>query len=166
MKIRPTVLTSVGLAVASSIAFALHAPQASKPAHRLSELALLAGAWIADESPVQIEEHWIEPKAGAMFGCGRTIRDDKTLAFEFLRIERRQDGEIYYVAQPGGRCPATDFKLTSVSGGEFLFENPEHDFPQRIRYELNDDGSMTASIEGELGGESTAQRVHFRRAKN
>lgn len=38
-----------------------------------------------------------------------------------------------------------------------VFENREHDFPQRIIYWLDDDGSLRARIEGTIGGQSRSQ---------
>jgi hypothetical protein len=58
------------------------------------------------------------------------------------------------VASPKGRCPATDFKLTHLAGQEATFENPEHDFPKRIIYRKNFDGSLTAIIDGGAGTKS------------
>ncbi len=49
-----------------------------------------------------------------MMGVSRTVAGDKTVEFEYLRIEQRADG-IYYVAHPKARCPGTDFKLTRAS---------------------------------------------------
>ena len=88
-----------------------------------------------------------------MIGMGRTIAGGKTVEFEYLRIEQRAD-QIYYVASPKGRCPGTDFKLTRLAGQEATFENPEHDFPKRIIYRKNSDGSLTASIDGGAGTKS------------
>lgn len=47
-------------------------------------------------------------------------------------------GVQMYIAQPGGR-PPTSFKRTA--GGEHWvrFENPDHDFPQRIEYRRQGD---------------------------
>jgi hypothetical protein len=36
----------------------------------------------------------------------RTLEGDRTVAFEFVRIEARADG-VYYVAQPGGPAMPT-----------------------------------------------------------
>lgn len=87
------------------------------------------------------------PSGGSMIGMGRTIAGGKTVEFEYLRIEERA-GQIYYVASPKGRCPGTDFNLTRLAPQEAVFENPEHDFPKRIIYRKNPDGSLTASIDG------------------
>ncbi len=88
-----------------------------------------------------------------MIGMGRTIAGGKTVEFEYLRLEQRGDG-IYYVAHPKARSPGTDFKLTRLSAQEAVFENPQHDFPKRIIYRKNADGSLTASIDGGEGTRS------------
>lgn len=117
----------------------------------ISQLAWMSGDWqITQGAKVQIEEHWMAPAGGSMIGMGRTIKDGRTVEFEFLRIEER-DGQIYYVANPQGRCPATDFKLTHMSSQEVIFENPDHDFPKRVIYRRNSDGSLTASVDGGPG---------------
>ena len=48
-----------------------------------------------------------------MLGMGRTVAGNRTVEFEFLRLEQRGDG-IYYIASPKGRCPVTEFKLTKL----------------------------------------------------
>lgn len=127
----------------------------------ISQLSWIAGDWqTAPGGRAQIEEHWTLPAGGSMLGMSRTVAGGKTAEFEFLRIEQREDG-IFYVAQPKGRCPATDFKLTRVASQEAVFENPKHDFPKRIIYRKTADDSLTASIDG---GEGTKAMVFsFRR---
>jgi hypothetical protein len=97
-----------------------------------------------------------------MIGMARAVVGGKTAAFEFLRIETREDG-IYYVAQPQGRCPATPFKLVSLDAGEAVFANPEHDFPKRIRYRRGPDGTLIARVEGDPGDAEQALDYHFRK---
>ena len=84
-----------------------------------------------------------------MLGVSRTVVGDKAVGFEFLRVEARPEG-VYYVAQPNGRA-GTEFKLTKLEGESAVFENPEHDHPKIIRYRKNEDGSLTARIEGDEG---------------
>ena len=146
------------------ILFVLTAPtQSATIASDIAELSWISGDWqTAPGGRAQIEEHWIQPAGGTMMGVSRTVVGGKTAEFEFLRIEQRDDG-IYYVAQPKGRCPATDFKLTRVSAQEAVFENPTHDFPTRIIYRKSAEDSLTASIDG---GEGTKQMSFaFRRMK-
>lgn len=130
----------------------------------LADVSWIAGDWqTAPGGRAQIEEHWTSVAGGSMMGMGRTVAGDKTVEFEYLRIEQRADG-VYYVAHPKARCPGTDFKLTKVSATEAVFENPQHDFPKRIIYRKTGDDSLTASIDG---GEGTkAMAFAFRRMRS
>jgi hypothetical protein len=120
----------------------------------IAQLSWIAGDWQSDPGgKAQIEEHWTKPSGGSMLGMSRTVAGDKTVEYEYLRIEQRGD-DIYYVAHPRARCPGTDFKLARLSAQEALFENPEHDFPKRIVYRKGTDGSLTASIDGGEGTKS------------
>jgi len=129
----------------------------------LADLAWIAGAWeTAPGGKRQSEEHWTTAAGATMMGMSRTVAGEKTVEFEYLRIEQRADG-IYYVAHPKARCPGTDFKLTRASANEAVFENPQHDFPKRIIYRKGADDSLTASVDG---GEGTkAISYAYRRTK-
>ena len=117
----------------------------------LADIAWIAGDWqTAPGGKSQIEEHWTQVAGATMIGMGRTVRGDKTIEFEYLRIEQRDDG-IYYVAHPKASCPGTDFKLIRASATEAVFENPQHDFPKRIIYRKGADDSLTATIDGGEG---------------
>jgi hypothetical protein len=144
--------------IATACVFAL--PQSltkfapSNSASKLSDLSWIAGAWqTATGGRAQIEEYWMPPAGGSMLGISRTVAGEKTVEYEYLRIEKRGE-DIFYVASPGARCPATDFKLTRVSNQEAVFENPQHDFPKRIIYRKGSDGSLTASIDAGEGTKS------------
>jgi hypothetical protein len=114
----------------------------------------MSGRWqTAAGGRVRIEEHWMAPAGSSMLGMSRTVAGDKTVEFEYIRVEQRADG-IYYVAHPKARCPGTDFKLTGLTGVQAVFENPAHDFPKRIIYQKGSDGSLTASIDGGAGTKS------------
>ena len=123
----------------------------------LEGVRFMEGDWRGESGQARIEEHWIEAAGGTMLGVSRTIVSGRTVAFEFLRIEAREDG-VFYVAQPNGR-PPTDFKLTRVSAGEAVFENRQHDHPKTIRYRLSD-GTLVAEVEGDEG----KQEFQFRKS--
>jgi hypothetical protein len=120
---------------------------------RLAQVAWIGGAWTGGQGTLTIEEHWTPPAGGAMLGVSRTIKADRMVAFEFLRIVER-DGGLVYIAQPNGR-PPTEFTLTSVDEASATFENPAHDFPKKIRYAKRADGALEATISGEGGRPQT-----------
>jgi hypothetical protein len=125
----------------------------------IGDLAWLAGAWVGTRGKSSIEERWSPPSGGAMLGTSRTVARDRMVAFEFLRVVER-DGGLVYVAQPGG-APPTEFRLTERTGARAVFENPRHDSPQRIMYELSAEGRLSASIGFANGGRP--QRFEFER---
>ncbi|MGI8835830.1 MAG: DUF6265 family protein [Pyrinomonadaceae bacterium] len=142
------------LAIISGLAEArLNPPAPAK--QTISGLEWMSGDWQTTRDRAQIEEHWTKPAAVTMIGMGRTIVGDRTAEFEYLRLEQRGD-EIYYVANPGARCPGADFKLTRLSGQEAMFENPQHDFPKRIIYRKNGEGSLLATVDGGEGTKAKA----------
>ncbi len=120
--------------------------QGGKPAARgtLTQLAWLAGTWSGGDGPVTFEERWTPAAGGAMLAVSRTLKGDRMVAFEFLRIVER-DGGLVYIAQPNGR-PPTEFTLTAITADSATFENPMHDFPKMIRYSRRADGSLEARV--------------------
>jgi len=116
----------------------------------LHELAFLAGHWVGESGQVEMEEIWTEPKGGVMLGLHRDVAPGEPAFFEFLMIEER-DGRMIYVASPRGRG-ATEFPLSKIEDSFVVFENFEHDYPQRIVYRRDGD-RLTARIEGEIDGE-------------
>lgn len=127
----------------------LQMPVAGQDAGALNKLGWLAGKWHIQDNGRMIDEQWTTLAGGMMLGLSRTVKDGKTLSFEFLRIVERPDG-LVYIAQPEGK-PPTEFRLISSENDEWVFENPEHPFPRRIRYKRTSDDALLARIEDALG---------------
>ncbi|MEO8219040.1 MAG: DUF6265 family protein [Acidobacteriota bacterium] len=110
----------------------------------------MAGAWGGEVGGVAMEEHWTSGGGSLMVGMHRDLRAEGKASFEFLRIEKK-DGTLVYLSMPSGR-PATPFPLKTISPQKVVFENPQHDFPQRILY-WRDGARLCARIEGTIKGE-------------
>jgi hypothetical protein len=104
----------------------------------------------------------MKPAGGTMLGMSRTVSNGKTVEFEFIRIRQDGNGEIHFIAKPSGQKEAS-FKMINAGKREVTFENPEHDFPQKIVYRLEKDGSLGARIEGTSKGKTKA--IDFRMEK-
>ncbi len=113
----------------------------------INDLAWLKGCWTSDRNGRAIMEHWLKPAGRTMLGISRTVAEGKTVEFEFMQIREEASGEILFIAKPSGQPEAT-FKLIKGSAREVIFENPQHDFPQRVIYRLQSDGSLLGRIEG------------------
>ncbi len=121
----------------------------------IDRLAWLAGCWEQQRGETLTQEQWMTPKGGTMMGVNRTVARGKTVAYEFLRIEERSGGRLFLIAKPSGQ-PEAEFMQTELSDSSVTFSNPTHDFPQRIRYRHDADGSIVGRIEGESDGEARA----------
>jgi hypothetical protein len=123
------------------------------PAESIDSLKWLSGCWAAVGSDYGSGEIWTIPAGRSLLGVSRTVKDGETVAYEFMQIRQEANG-IFFIARPSGQEEAR-FKATSIREGKIVFENPEHDFPQTITYELKD-GDLSARIEGKKKGKARA----------
>lgn len=151
MNIRSTTLVlAVGLVVLAGTAAGQTA------ARSLSDLRFMSGCWeSAPGKKMQTSEQWMKPVGGMMLGMGRTVADGKAVDYEFMRIEQR-GADIFFIARPRANKEDTEFKMVAGSATEAVFENPAHDFPQRVIYRLAKDGSLAPRIEGTVNGKTKA----------
>ena len=119
-------------------------------ANDVSDLYWMSGCWALDRQEHGSVEHWTQPAGGSMLGVSRVVVNGETSAFEYLRIVTA-DGNIALIAAPSGQT-ATRFELVSMRKHDVVFESPDHDFPQRIRYRLEDDDRLIADISGDING--------------
>ena len=128
----------------------------AQPAGGIRRLAWLQGCWEAASAAGSVEEQWMAPRGGSMLGMSRSVRRDALKEYELLVI-RERGSSLVYVAHPSGQ-PSAEFVSSSVTEHGVVFENPAHDFPQRIGYE-RDGSSLQAWIEGLRQG--NLRRVEF-----
>lgn len=140
------------LGLLAFLAGGFHSAQAQDGA-TLEDLSWMSGCWAGVGGETGSVEHWMAPAGGVMLGMSRTVRNSRTVAYEYMQIRQADDGRIEYTAVPSGQ-PAASFAMVGLSESEVIFENLEHDFPQRIIYRLQKDGNLEASIEGDVNGQA------------
>ena len=151
-------MTCLVLFVALLLPFQAATAKPAPPSGSIADLAWLEGHWVGTDGAQQMEEIWTSPAGGTLVGLHKdvTTKDGRTRTwFEFQRIEAK-DGAIAYVAQPGGQ-PPTRFTLVESGAKRVVFANPQHDFPQRILYWLDDAGALHARIEGPRDGKTVGE---------
>ena len=149
--------------LAAVLALSLAAPVARSdtPPVRLEQLAWLAGCWEGGSGDQRREELWTQLAGDTMLGVGRLVRSGKTVEYEFMRLHV-QEGTVVFTAKPSGQAEDS-FQLVSWKDGVATFENPAHDFPQRILYQRREDGSLLARIEGTDQGQKRGVDFPFGR---
>jgi hypothetical protein len=141
-----------------ALATAAHA-QAPVATPTLQDFAWLAGHWRIEQADRLVDEQWMAPVGGLMMGMARNVQGGKVREYEFTLLRQEPNGDIFYVASPSQQTQ-TSFKLTSLHNGAAVFENPEHDFPQKVIYARQADGSLLAAIEGP-GRDGKPRRVEY-----
>ena len=153
--------TRLGLLLLPVVLFSADAPAPGQPtaAVAINQLGWLAGHWRMERAGRVVDEQWMAPAAGVMLGMSRTIARGKVVEHEFIQIREGPGAALYFIAMPSGQKEAA-FQIVSLSATEAVFENPQHDFPQKISYRLQADGSLLAAIEGP-GKDGQTRRVEF-----
>ena len=121
----------------------------------IGQVAWLSGCWVQQTGQTTVEEQWTPPRGGTMLGTGRTTRNGALVEYEFI-VLRQQNSRLAYEAHPSGQSP-TAFLSIQVGEDAVVFENPMHDFPQRVGYRKAGADALDAWIEGEQRG----QRKHI-----
>lgn len=103
----------------------------------------------------------MRPRGDMLVGMSRAVRDGRTVSHEALRIEARGEG-LVYVADPSGQT-LTEFASVEVTDTSAVWENPGHDFPQRIIYRKGPGDSLFARAEGEGDGGVRGADFHLAR---
>jgi hypothetical protein len=101
------------------------------------------------------------PRGGTMLGMSRTVRGDRTVAWETVLLREDSAGRVSYNAFPGGQPPAV-FPASEVSDSHAVFANPAHDFPQRIIYRRRGE-ILAARVEGQIGGTARGSDFPYRK---
>jgi hypothetical protein len=124
-----------------------------------SILELFPGKWKLVADNIELYEEWKNLSKTELTGMSFSIAEGQEVIAEELYI-KKFGNQWAYISVPVGQF-ITLFALTSFSEGMFVFENKEHDFPQRIIYEFHEEGKLTASIEGNLKGEFKRKDYFF-----
>jgi hypothetical protein len=130
----------------------------------VDQLIWLSGCWSSDNGKQQVDECWMRPAGQSMLGSSRTVAGGKTVLTEHIQI-REKDGQLAYIVTIGMGAKPVVFKQIKSTDGEVIFENPEHDFPQRIIYRRESPDKLFARIEGKEKGVDKGMDFRYKRAK-
>lgn len=126
----------------------------------------LQGLWKMETGRGAIYEEWNSTNDKKLTGKSYRINNTDTIVME--RIELYYDGnDIIYsptVSNQNNQQPVP-FKLISNTDGRYVFENKNHDFPQRIIYNLVSKDAVHARIEGMRNGQERGSDFKYSRVK-
>ena len=121
------------------------------------QLDWLAGRWCSTGEGRQVEEVWLAEAGATALGMSRTVRGGKLESFEYMRVAFEDKSARLHV-QPNG-APPTVFAQAGRGDDWIRFENPAHDFPNRIEYRREGD-KLHAYISGP-GSDGKEMKIPF-----
>jgi hypothetical protein len=130
----------------------------------VNTLSWMTGCWEVNDNGRVTTERWAAPTENLMLGTSQTVKNGKSVAFEFLRVYSGPQG-MAYIAKPSSAKEETSFAFLKAGDKEIVFENLKHDFPQRIIYKADKSDSLFARIEGMQNGKLAGMDIPMRRVK-
>jgi hypothetical protein len=136
----------------------------SSPVTVLSDLQWLVGNWQIESDKGIVFENWKLVENGGLVGISGFIKGTDTEISETISIEQRGQDVLYIPTVKGqNNDQPVPFTLTIASGDSFVFENPTHDFPDKITYYNKSATELTAKISGKIKGEDASRAFLFSR---
>ncbi len=143
------------------LVFILFSCQNKKGSREIDQLVWLVGNWETIAPQGQLYENWTQSNDTILKGSSHMVINDDTVFTESLSIEQRNDG-LYYIPSVSNQNAGKPvlFRFIENNNGEIIFENKEHDFPQRIIYKHPHPDTLYARIEG-LDNKEYRKEVFF-----
>ena len=113
------------------------------------KLDWLIGSWTGEIKESIFNETWEKVNDSLFSGQSYVIKGGDTISRETISLQL-QDTSVFYIPLVEGQNDNKPvyFKLTFSDNTYAVFENPGHDFPQKITYKLTNGDSLTATISG------------------
>lgn len=124
----------------------------------------LIGSWENKMEQGTLSETWEKANDSTFNGKSYFIKDKDTLNNEVVMLTQKGD-ELFYIPTVIGQNnnEPVIFKMTLGNAKQLVFENPKHDFPQKITYTLVTKDSLVAEISGIDNGKPASERYPMKR---
>ena len=149
------------LLLASAIAILIAFSSCGNSNGKVEDISWMIGTWKGtDVNTVIFSESWRrEGKGFVGSGCSMSPAGD-TLFKENLKIDLVEGTPYYIVTIPPKKEPVL-FKMIKGDERNAIFENRDHDFPQRISYMLQENNKLTVKLEGIEKGVPKMETLSF-----
>jgi hypothetical protein len=127
-------------------------------------LHALAGTWKMETSRGAIFEAWQVQNDHTLQGKSYKLNNGDTLVLETVLLFLEGNKIVYQptVTNQNNGQPVR-FQLISAIDKRYVFENKEHDYPQRVIYHLVSNNAVHARIEGTKNGKQRGSYFNYNR---
>jgi hypothetical protein len=134
--------------------------------HSIQSAKWLLGTWVSETKRGASYETWKQQDDTTFLATSFVVTNRDTIVAEHIKLVKDGDDVLYIPLVPDQNkgLPVT-FKLIFMDSVKFIFENPQHDFPQTIFYHHTSPDSLMAEISGTIKGEYQVQQFRMARIR-
>ncbi|MCV9928362.1 DUF6265 family protein [Flavobacterium sp. LS1R49] len=119
----------------------------------------LIGKWENVSPQGTLTETWSKVNDSTFQGSSFFIKGKDTIHFETIKLQQKGEVLTYNATVKGqNNDEPVAFELTSSTEKRLVFENPKHDYPQKISYTKEANESLVAEISGVQLGKATTEK--------
>ena len=127
--------------------------QTEKKFAELEKANWFLGRWENNSPEGNLSEIWKKENDSTFFGQSYFVIKNDTIFAEHVSLEERNGKLSYVVTVPNQNDEKpVAFELTSSEASTLIFENPKHDYPNKIIYNQVGTDSLVAEIRGMKDG--------------
>jgi len=133
---------------------------------KMQQFSVFVGEWEFEIDNGVFGERWEQKNDSVFSGYGYMVIGEDTVSREVLSVEQ-QGNDIFYIVivEDHNDGQPVKFRLVSDADNTFVFENMEHDFPQKISYKIEGNDQIQAVVEGFIEGEPDKLELFYTRVK-
>lgn len=134
--------------------------------HTLLPAEWLIGTWENKTAKGSTYETWTKSAQGELLGKSYMLNVADTVVFETIRLVA-ENGKLLYIPTVKNQNNALPVRFFSVkiTPSTLVFENVNHDFPQKITYNKITPDSLVAEISGLKNGTPRSVTFPMKRAR-
>ncbi|KAF2335108.1 DUF6265 family protein [Flavobacterium daemonense] len=119
----------------------------------------LIGNWENTSPEGVLTENWIKLNDSTFSASSYFIKEKDTIHFESIVLAQLGETLTYKATVKGQNDDKpVSFPSTSETAQKLVFENPKHDYPQKITYTKGANNTLTAEISGNLNGKPSSEK--------
>ena len=127
--------------------------------HKIKTADWLIGNWENTTPEGVLSENWQKLNDSTFSASSYFIKGKDTLHFETIVLAQLGENLTYKATVKGqNEEKPVFFPSTAESDKQLVFENPKHDYPQKITYTKGANNTLTAEISGKLNGKPSSEK--------
>ncbi|BFM44254.1 hypothetical protein CFS9_28950 [Flavobacterium sp. CFS9] len=126
----------------------------------------LIGNWENKSADGVLTENWQKLNDSTFSGASYFIKEKDTIHFENIVLSQKEETLTYFATVKGQNDDKpVAFQSIAESDKQLVFENPKHDYPQKITYTKGANNTLTAEISGNLNGKPSSEKFVMTKKK-